>query len=127
MDYNNGGQGGGAGEGAGFNVNVAWETGKVALPVNPLYGDTTPNEGEEEKKDTEANTGDTDLGCNEYSYAFEELLLPIARQFAPDLILISCGFDSAIHDQLGRSKLCPLYYFNMTRELTKICPKVVVV
>ena len=94
----------GAGAGAGFNVNVAWETGKVALPVNPLYAET----GEEEKSSTETNTGDTDLGCNEYSYACEELLFPIAKQFAPDLILISCGFDSAIHDQLGRSKLCPL-------------------
>lgn len=81
----------GAGAGAGFNINVAWNT----------------------QYDTEAkNTG---LGSNEYRYACETLLFPIAREFAPDLILISCGFDSAIHDPLGESLLCPLAYYYMTR------------
>jgi acetoin utilization deacetylase AcuC-like enzyme len=70
----------GRGPGTSFNVNVAWETGKKAneevLQLNEV----------------------TDLGCNEYKHACDELLFPIARQFQPDLILISCGFDSAIHD-----------------------------
>jgi len=66
------------------------------------------------------------LGANEYKHACEELLLPIARQFEPDLILVSCGFDSAIHDPLGGSDLCPLGYYYMTTELLKICPKMVV-
>ena len=70
----------GRGAGTGFNVNVAWDTGKIAneeiLDANEV----------------------TDLGSNEYKHACDELLFPIARQFQPDLILISCGFDSAIHD-----------------------------
>ena len=88
----------GKGKGAGYNINLGWEK---------EYDDL--------------------LGANEYKHACEELLLPIARQFKPDLIMISCGFDSAIHDQLGGSDLCPLAYYYMTRELLKICPKMVVV
>ena len=42
------------------------------------------------------------------------------------MILISCGFDGGIHDELGWSQLCPLIFFYMTRELMKICPKLVV-
>ena len=98
----------GTGTGAGFNVNVAWETGKVS--------------NEEDRYDNEL----TDLGCNEYRLACDTLLFPVAREYKPDLILVSCGFDGAIHDQLGWSQLCPLMYYYMTRELMKICPKVVV-
>ena len=53
--------------------------------------------------------------------------MPIAREFNPDLILVSCGFDSAIHDQLGGAHIAPLGYYYMTRELLKVCSKMVVV
>ena len=90
----------GSDDGEGFNINVGWS----ASPYD--YKST--------------------LGANEYRHACDEVLLPIARQFKPDLILISCGFDSAIHDELGGAHLCPLGYYYMTRELLKICPKLVV-
>jgi len=61
----------GKGNGAGCNVNVAWNTG---------------------------TWGQSKLGAEEYKHACEEVLLPIAKEFKPDIILISCGFDSAIHD-----------------------------
>lgn len=53
--------------------------------------------------------------------------MPLAQEFAPDLILISCGFDGGIHDPLGWSKLCPMAFYWMTKELLSICPKVVAV
>ena len=99
----------GEGVGAGFNVNVAWETGKTANEA-----DRSANEA-------------TDLGPNEYRLACDDLLFPIAADFQPDLILVSCGFDGAIHDKLGWSRLCPVAFYYMTRELVKICPKVVVI
>jgi len=99
----------GEGAGAGYNVNVAWQTGKEA--------------DEEVRENNEV----TELGSAEYVYAFEKLMIPIAREFAPDLILVSCGFDGGIHDPLGWSKLCPLVYYHMTRELIKVCPKVIVI
>ena len=43
------------------------------------------------------------------------------------MILVSAGFDSAIHDPLGGAKVCPLSYYKMTRELLEICPKMVAV
>ena len=87
--------------GEGYNVNVAWNTGCFF--------------------------GESELGSNEYKHACDEVLFPIAREFSPDLILVACGFDSAIHDPLGGSKLSPLAYYWMTNELLKICPNMVVI
>jgi acetoin utilization deacetylase AcuC-like enzyme len=70
-------------EGLGYNVNVAWQTG--------LQADEA----------VRTNNQQSELGNKEYMYACETLLFPIARQFQPDLIIVSCGFDSAIHDTLG--------------------------
>ena len=99
----------GEGPGRGFNVNVAWNTGLIV------------------DEDDRMNNQVSSLGCNEYKLACEELLLPIAKQFKPDVILVSCGFDAGIHDPLGWSQLCPLMYYEMTRQLLEICPKMVVV
>jgi len=51
----------------------------------------------------------------------------MVREFKPDIILISCGFDGAIHDMLGWSKLTPMLYAYMTHQLINICPNVLVV
>lgn len=69
----------------------------------------------------------SELGNSEYRYACDTLLFPIVDEYKPELIIISCGFDSAIHDFLGWSNLTPLMYEYMTRRLVGICPKVLVV
>uniref|UniRef100_A0A8I6GAE4 Histone deacetylase n=1 Tax=Rattus norvegicus TaxID=10116 RepID=A0A8I6GAE4_RAT len=56
----------GTGSGEGFNVNVAWAGG-----LDPPMGDP------------------------EYLAAFRIVVMPIAREFAPDLVLVSAGFDAA--------------------------------
>ncbi|XP_027624123.1 histone deacetylase 7 isoform X5 [Tupaia chinensis] len=56
----------GAGSGEGFNVNVAWAGG-----LDPPMGDP------------------------EYLAAFRLVVMPIAREFSPDLVLVSAGFDAA--------------------------------
>uniref|UniRef100_A0A5G2RAT7 Histone deacetylase n=2 Tax=Sus scrofa TaxID=9823 RepID=A0A5G2RAT7_PIG len=56
----------GAGSGEGFNVNVAWAGG-----LDPPMGDP------------------------EYLAAFRTVVMPIAREFSPDLVLVSAGFDAA--------------------------------
>jgi acetoin utilization deacetylase AcuC-like enzyme len=43
-----------------------------------------------------------DYGNPEYMHACKTVLFPIAEEFKPDLIIVSCGFDSAIYDPLGR-------------------------
>merc|ERR1719428_1928118 len=57
------------------------------------------------------------MGDAEYLTAFDELILPAARQFKPDLIIISAGFDAAKGDPLGGYKITPAGYAHMTRRL----------
>lgn len=52
--------------GRGFNVNVAWSGG-----LNPPMGDA------------------------EYLAAFRSIVMPIARDYRPQLVLVACGFDAA--------------------------------
>ncbi|KAF7649582.1 hypothetical protein LDENG_00138640, partial [Lucifuga dentata] len=55
----------GSGAGVGFNVNIAWTGG-----VEPPMGDV------------------------EYLAAFRSVVMPIAQQFSPDVVLVSAGFDA---------------------------------
>ncbi len=57
------------------------------------------------------------MGDAEYLAAFDRVLLPIARDFAPDLTLVSAGFDAAEGDPLGSMRLSPAGYAAMTSRL----------
>ncbi|MEP7132508.1 MAG: histone deacetylase, partial [Acidobacteriota bacterium] len=59
-----------------------------------------------------AGRGDAD-----HLAVFDELLLPVAREFNPDLVLVSCGFDAARGDLLGQQLLSPGGYAAMTSRL----------
>ena len=59
--------------------------------------------------------------------AFERLVHPLAAEFKPDVIIISCGFDAGIGDPIGWSKLSPMMYFWMTQQLCEICEQILVV
>ena len=67
------------------------------------------------------------IGDKEYIFACEKVFFPVLREFAPDLILISAGFDSAIGDPLGEVGVTPVGYAYMTWALRKICSKTVAV
>jgi len=41
------------------------------------------------------------MGDAEYIAAFQQVVMPIAYQFNPELVLISAGFDACIGDTLG--------------------------
>ena len=56
-------------------------------------------------------------GDADYLAAFERVLLPIARAFEPDLVLVSCGFDAAEGDPLGSMRISPAGYAQMTSRL----------
>ena len=53
----------------------------------------------------------------DYIIAFEKVILPIANQFDPELVIISCGFDAMPKDPLGNMKLTPRVYHYMTKQL----------
>jgi hypothetical protein len=51
-------------------------------------------------------------------------LLPIAYAFAPDLTIVSAGFDAADGDPLGGCRLSPAAYGHMTALLVPLAPLV---
>lgn len=53
-----------------------------------------------------------------------QVLLPIAREFGPDLVLISAGFDAAAGDPIGGCNLTPECFGAMTAALMPIAPTV---
>jgi acetoin utilization deacetylase AcuC-like enzyme len=59
-------------------------------------------------------------GDREYVAIFERLLRPIALEFAPDLILVSAGFDTHHGDPLGGMKVTPQGFAAMTRALMNL-------
>jgi histone deacetylase 6 len=61
-------------------------------------------------------------GCGdaEHLAAFDRVLLPLARRFEPDLVLVSCGFDAAAGDPLGSMEISPGGYAAMTRRLQEL-------
>ncbi|XP_055523207.1 histone deacetylase 4 isoform X5 [Wyeomyia smithii] len=83
----------GAGAGLGFNVNIPWSGG-----LNPPLGDA------------------------EYLAAFRTVVMPIARDFQPDIVLVSAGFDAAFGHPapLGGYMVSPACFGYLTRELMKL-------
>ncbi|KAH9325570.1 hypothetical protein KI387_005748, partial [Taxus chinensis] len=57
------------------------------------------------------------VGDNDYNFAFQHAVLPIANQFAPDFTIISAGFDAAKGDPLGCCEVTPVGFANMTQML----------
>jgi len=56
------------------------------------------------------------MGDEEYAAVWEQLLLPVAREFDPDLVLVSAGFDAAQGD-MGECCLTPQGFAYLTRAL----------
>ena len=52
-----------------------------------------------------------------YLAAFDQIVTPAIRQFAPDLIMVSAGQDASVMDPLGRMSLTTAAYRSMTRRL----------
>lgn len=60
------------------------------------------------------------MGDAEYIAAFQQVVLPIAYHFNPELILVSAGFDACIGDPLGGYKVSPEVYGHLTHWLSSL-------
>jgi len=60
------------------------------------------------------------MGDLEYALAFQKLIMPIAYEFNPQLVLVSAGFDAAIGDPLGGCKVTPQGYGLFTHWLSAL-------
>ena len=56
----------------------------------------------------------------DYQIVFAKLVLPILRQFEPDLLIVSAGFDAHQHDPLGGMRLSTESFAAMTMELRAV-------
>ncbi|KAM8913850.1 histone deacetylase 7-like isoform 2-T2 [Spinachia spinachia] len=83
----------GAGAGEGFNVNVGW-TGGLYPPI----------------------------GDAEYLAAFRAVVMPIAHEFSPDVVLVSAGFDAVEGhlSSLGGYKVTAKCFGFLTRQLMSL-------
>ena len=60
------------------------------------------------------------LGDADYLAAFDVVIEPVVKSFAPDLIIIAAGFDAADGDPLGGMMVSPTGYMHMTKRLIEI-------
>ncbi|XP_016489204.2 histone deacetylase 5 isoform X2 [Nicotiana tabacum] len=56
-------------------------------------------------------------GDADYLAVWDHVLIPVAKEFGPDIILISAGFDAAIGDPLGGCRVSPYGYSVMLHKL----------
>ena len=64
-------------------------------------------------------------GNESVSRLLDEIFLPIAHQFKPDIILMSSGYDSHHRDMLGGLKLTADFFGEIISKFQKIQPKIV--
>ncbi|XP_032348466.1 polyamine deacetylase HDAC10 isoform X6 [Camelus ferus] len=68
------------------------------------------------------------MGNADYMAAFLHVLLPLAFEFDPELVLVSAGFDSAIGDPEGQMQATPECFAHLTQLLQVLadgrCPGV---
>ncbi|CAF90557.1 unnamed protein product, partial [Tetraodon nigroviridis] len=83
----------GNGAGKGFNVNIGWMGG-----LKPPIGDA------------------------EYLAAFRAVVMPIAHQFSPDVVLVSAGFDAVVghSSSLGGYEVTAKCFGFLTRQLMSL-------
>jgi acetoin utilization deacetylase AcuC-like enzyme len=60
------------------------------------------------------------FGDREFERAFAEVVVPVCRQFAPEFVLISAGFDCDIRDPLGGLAVTPGGIAAMARALVDL-------
>jgi len=57
------------------------------------------------------------MGDADYLYVFEKIVMPIARQYKPEMVIVSAGFDAALGDELGECNVTPSGFAEMTKLL----------
>ncbi|ORX86967.1 Arginase/deacetylase [Anaeromyces robustus] len=60
------------------------------------------------------------MGDAEYIYTFNRIILPIAYEFAPDIVIVAAGFDASKDDLLGGCKVSPACFGHMTHMLKSL-------
>ena len=61
-------------------------------------------------------------GAEDHHYlrAFDELVIPLLDAFSPEMIFVSCGFDTHVSDPLAMMCITSAGYYHMTRALREV-------
>ncbi|KAL7446807.1 hypothetical protein ACHAXM_011459 [Skeletonema potamos] len=86
------------------------------FPFSKDAGPKSVGSGDGEGRNVNVGWNDKKMGDDEYLVVFEKLLMPIATEFDPDLVLVSAGFDAAKGD-MGECDVTPECFARLTRQL----------
>lgn len=92
----------------------------ISTHQSPLYPgtgavyETGAGDGESCTINIPLRPGTGDVG---YEQVFQEIVLPAARRFEPEVILVSAGFDAHWQDPLAQMRLSLTGYDQITRDL----------
>ncbi|HXV33564.1 MAG TPA: histone deacetylase [Gaiellaceae bacterium] len=107
---------------------VFWEDGSVffaSLHQWPFYpGSGGPGEGNATTVNVPLEAGS---GDDAVLSALDELVLPALTAFAPDLLLVSAGFDAAAEDPLGGLELTAAGFEGLGERAAGACERVALV
>jgi acetoin utilization deacetylase AcuC-like enzyme len=56
-----------------------------------------------------------------YADAFERVVIPVLASYAPQLVLVSAGFDASARDPLAQMQLSPGAFTWMASEIARVC------
>jgi len=84
-----------------------------SLFIHPAYVSLLPGQG----RNVNVALNGGDKGDGDYLYVWSHVLMPLAYEFAPDLVIISAGFDAALGDPLGGYRVTPPGYAHLTHQL----------
>lgn len=88
-------------------------------------GPNTIGIGEGAGKNVNVGWNKAGMGDEEYLAVWKTLLMPLANEFEPDLVLVSAGFDAAKGD-VGDCDVTPECFGELTRHLLTIADAKVV-
>ncbi|KAK3684282.1 hypothetical protein B0T22DRAFT_273278 [Podospora appendiculata] len=94
--------------------------GKPDNPLTPDGGIENCGAGVGLGKNINIGWHDQGMGDGEYMAAFQKIVMPIANEFDPDLVIVSAGFDAAAGDELGACFVTPPCYAHMTHMLMSL-------
>jgi acetoin utilization deacetylase AcuC-like enzyme len=97
----------------------------VSLHQWPFYpGSGGPTEQNETIVNVPLSAGSGDA---EYFQAFDDVVAPTLERFAPDLLLVSAGFDAHVEDPLADLRVTANGFRELSRRCTELAPRVAAV
>ncbi|KAH9810357.1 hypothetical protein DFH28DRAFT_1034147 [Melampsora americana] len=89
-------------------------------PGSDWGGSTRVGEGDGRGFNVNIPWPEAGMGDEDYIFAFQRLVMPIAMEFNPDFVIVSAGFDAAKNDPLGECNVTPAGFALMTHMLSSL-------